>query len=319
MKYFEIFDADNKSIKMSRIILGGVQFGTTLTREQSFELMDKFIEHGGNTFDTARVYCDWLENGHSASERTIGEWIKSRNNRKEIILATKGGHPATAGVSRLSKEDILGDMEKSLEALQTDYVDLYLLHRDDVNVPVNEIMDTLHMVVRQGKARAVGVSNWTCERIKKANDYAGENNKTKLVISQIQWSLAECFPQNFNDLSLVCMNPKEYRQYIEMGMPVMAYSSQANGLYSKANDRGLEYVPMKLQKFLTLENINRYNNLLKLCRKKGYSMTAVSLNYIMDNRLNGSAIIGCTNLDQLNDCMGAAGITLTEEEIEMLV
>ncbi len=319
MKYFEIFDADNKTIKMSRIILGGVYFGTTLTKAQSFELMDKYMEYGGNTFDTARVYCDWLENGHSASERTIGEWIKSRNNRKEIILATKGGHPAAEGVSRLSKDDILSDMDRSLETLQTDYVDLYLLHRDDASVPVYEIMDTLHMLVREGKARAVGVSNWTCERIKEANAYAWKNNKTNLAISQIQWSLAECFPHNFNDPTLVCMNPKEYQQYLEMGMPVMAYSSQANGLYSKANDQGLEYVPAKLQKFLTLENINRYNNLLKLCRRKGYSRTAVALNYIMDNKLNGSAIIGCTNPEQLDDCLKATEISLTEEEINSLV
>lgn len=319
MKYFEIYDADNKKIRMSRIILGGVYFGTTLTREQSFELLDKYIERGGNTLDTARVYADWIENGHSASESTIGQWIKARNNRKDIILVTKGGHPEVAGVSRLSKEDIQSDMDKSLEALQTDYVDLYLLHRDDVNKPVGEIMEALHMLVKQGKARAVGVSNWTTDRIKEANAYAEQNNKTRLVISQIQWSLAECFPQNFNDLTLVCMNQKEYQQYLEMGMPVMAYSSQANGLYSKADEKGLEYVPIKLQKFLTLENINRYNNLLKLCKRKGYSNTAVALNYIMDNRLNGSAIIGCTSIEQLNDCLKADEITLTQEEIEQLV
>ncbi len=319
MKYFELYDADNKLLRMSRIILGGVPFGTTLDEQQSFEMLDKYFERGGNTIDTARVYCDWLENGHSASECTIGAWIKSKNNRNEVILITKGGHPAEDGVSRLSKQEILSDMDLSLKALQTDYVDLYLLHRDDFNKPVNEIMDTLHLLVQQGKARAVGVSNWTCDRILEANAYADKNNKTRLIISQIQWSLAECFPQNFNDSTLVCMNQKEYNQYLDMGMPVMAFSSQANGLFSKANENGLEYVPKKLLKFLTLENINRFNNLLKLCKRKGYSRTAVALNYIIDNKLNGSAIIGCTNLEQLYDCMGAADITLTEEEVESLV
>jgi len=319
MKYFEILDAGNKPIRMSKIILGGVPFGTTLDEQQSFEMMDKYFERGGNGIDTARVYCDWIENGHSASERTIGCWIKSRNNRKDVILITKGGHPSKEGVSRLSKEEILSDMENSLKALQTDYVDLYLLHRDDTSKPVNEIMDTLHLLVQQGKTRAVGVSNWTCDRIIEANAYADKNNKTRLVISQIQWSLAECFPQNFDDMTLVCMNPREYEKYLEMGMPVMAFSSQANGLFSKANENGLENVPKKLLKFLTLENINRFNNLKKLCQRKGYSRTAVALNYILDNKLNGSAIIGCTNLEQLYDCMAAADITLTEEEIESLI
>ncbi|MDF2984606.1 MAG: putative aldo/keto reductase [Eubacterium sp.] len=319
MKYFEIKDANGMPIRMSRIILGGVPFGTTLDNKQSFEMMDRYLEAKGNTIDTARVYCDWLENGHSASERTIGEWIRARNNRKEVILVTKGGHPGKDGVTRLSANEIISDMETSLKTLQTDYADLYLLHRDDANIPVDGIMDTLHTLVLQGKARAVGVSNWSCERIKQANEYAEKNNKTKLVISQIQWSLAECFPKNFNDETLVCMNDREYEQYLEMGMPVMAFSSQANGLFSKADDKGLVNVSEKLQKFLTLENINRYNNLTKLCQKKGYSKTAVALNYIMDNKLNGSAIIGCTNIAQLQNCLEAADITLTEEEIQCLI
>lgn len=319
MKYFELYDTDNKPIRMSKIILGGVPFGTTLDEQQSFEMMDKYFERGGNTIDTARVYCDWLENGHSASERTIGNWIRTRNNRKDVILITKGGHPTKEGVSRLSKEEILSDMDLSLKTLQTDYVDLYLLHRDDISKPVNEIMDTLHLLVQQGKTRAIGVSNWTCDRILEANAYADKNNKTRLEISQIQWSLAELFPQNFNDMTIVCMNPKEYNQYLEMGMPVMAFSSQANGLYSKANENSLENIPNNLMKFLTLENINRFNNLLKLCKRKGYSRTAVALNYILDNKLNGFAIIGCTNLEQLYDCMKATDITLTEEDIESLI
>jgi len=318
MKYFEINDVENNKIKMSRIILGGIPFGTILDEQQSFKMMDKYAEAGGNTFDTARVYCDWLENGHSASERTIGQWLKSRNCRKDIVLATKGGHPAITGESRLSRQELAGDLDESLRTLQTDYVDIFLLHRDDINVPVDEVMDTLHMLVRQGKTRAVGVSNWTCARIKEANEYADKNNRPRLVISQIQWSLAECFPHNFNDLTMVCMNPEEYRQYLELELPVMAYSSQANGLYSKA-DEGLELIPAKLQKFLTLENINRFNNLQKLCLKKGYSKTAVALNYIMDNRLSGSAIIGCTNMEQLEDCLKAADITLSLEELDSLV
>lgn len=319
MKYLEIYDSENKLMKMSKLILGGAPFGTTVNKEQSFEIMDSFVSRGGNTIDTARVYCDWLEGGHSASEITIGEWIKSRKNRKDIILVTKGGHPKISGISRLSQEEILNDINESLKALQTDYVDLYLLHRDDVNIPVNELMDTLNLLVKQGKTRAIGVSNWTCDRIKEANAYAEKYNLTKLSVSQIQWSLAECFPQNFNDLTLVCMNPEEYSQYLQMGIPVMAYSSQANGLYSKAKENGLEYVPIKLQKFLTLENINRYNNLLKLCKKKGYSRTGTALNYIIDNKLYSSAIIGCTSLEQLKDCLTAADFTLSEEEIDLLI
>lgn len=319
MKYIEIKDAKQKAIKMSRIILGGVPFGTTLNREQSFGMMDKYLTYGGNTIDTARVYCDWLENGHSMSERTIGEWVKARNNRKDVILVTKGGHPDSSGVKRLSREDILGDMDTSLETLQTDYVDLYFLHRDDTSLPVSEIMDTLHILVEQGKTKAIGVSNWSCGRIAEANEYAAKHGKTLISVSQIQWSLAQCFPANFNDETLICMNQIEYEQYLKLNIPVMSYTSQANGLFSKAGEDGLEHVPDNLKKFVTPENVRRYKNLLDLCKRKGYSKSAVSLSYITDNKLNAGAIIGGTRMEQLEDSIKAADITLTQDDIDSLL
>ncbi len=319
MKYFEIPARNRETIRMSRIILGGAPFGTKVSKEQSFEMMDRFIAQGGNTIDTARVYCDWLENGHSVSERTIGEWMKARNNRKDVVMITKGGHPDSSGRNRLSREEILRDMDTSLRTLQTDYVDLYLLHRDDTSLPVSVIMDTLHILTEEGKARAVGVSNWSCDRIAEANEYAAGKGKTKISISQIQWSFAQCLPEHFEDKTLICMNQSEYEKYLKLNIPVTAFSSQANGLFSKAGEEGLEHVPDKLKKFVTPENIRRYNNLLKLCKDRGYSKSAVSLGYITDNRLNAAAVIGCTSMEQLEDSLKAAGISLSQQDIDSLL
>lgn len=321
MKYIEILDTKQKLMKISKVILGGVPFGTTISKEISFQMMDKFVEQGGNTIDTARVYCEWIEGGKYASEQTIGEWVKVRNNRKDLIIITKGGHHrlSNANVSRLSRADIFEDMDISLRTLQMDYIDLYLLHRDDTSRSVSDIMDTLHILVEQGKTRAIGVSNWSIKRILEANKYAEENGKTKLCVSQIQWSLAECFPKTFGDETLICMTSKEYDKYLEIGLPVISYSSQANGVFTKAGDDGLEYVPDKLKKFVTPENIKRYNNLKQLCEKTGYSKTAVSLSYITDNKLNAAAIIGCTKMEQLEDSLAAAKITLNQDEIDGLL
>lgn len=321
MKYLEILDAKQKPMKMSKIILGGVAFGTTLSREQSFQMMDKFLLQGGNTIDTARVYCEWLEGGKYASEQTIGEWVKARNNRKDIIIITKGGHPrfSNFSVSRLLREDIFEDIDISLKTLQMDYVDLYLLHRDDITRPVSDIIDTMNILVDQGKARAIGVSNWSIKRILEANEYAKENGKVQFCVSELQWSLAECFPKTFGDETLICMTQKEYERYIEIGIPVIAYSSQANGIFTKAGEDDLEQVPDKLKKFVTPENIRRYNNLQRLCKKTGYSKTAVSLNYITDNELSAAAIIGCSKMEQLQEALLTTGITLSQQEIDSLV
>ncbi|HEY5586246.1 MAG TPA: aldo/keto reductase, partial [Ruminiclostridium sp.] len=158
MKYFEISDSHQKTMKISKIIMGGVPFGTVVSKELSFKMMDKFAQQGGNTIDTARVYCEWIEGGKYASEQTIGEWVKASNNRKDIIIITKGGHHrlSNPNVSRLSREDIFEDLEISLNTLKMDYVDIYMLHRDDTKRPVSDIMDTLHSLVEQRKARAIG-------------------------------------------------------------------------------------------------------------------------------------------------------------------
>jgi aryl-alcohol dehydrogenase-like predicted oxidoreductase len=200
-----------------------------------------------------------------------------------------------------------------------DYVDLYLLHRDDISRPVSDIMDTLHILVQLGIARAIGVSNWSVKRIMEANQYARDNNKTQLSVSEIQWSLAKCSPKTFGDETLICMTIKEYEKYIEIGIPVIAYSSQANGVFTKAGEGDLEQVPDKLKKFVTPENIRRYSNLEQICKKTGYSKTAVSLGYILYNKINAAAIIGCTKMDQLEDSLSTTNITLSQHEINALI
>ena len=160
MKYGIIQNEKGETLKLSKIILGTAVFGTKIPKETAFEMMDTYFAHGGRVLDTARVYSDWLPNGHGASERTIGEWIQERNCRKDIILSTKGAHPSFSDMhrSRMTAEEIYVDLNESLKTLQTDYVDIYYLHRDDENIPVSEIMDILDPLVKSGKIRMLGAS-----------------------------------------------------------------------------------------------------------------------------------------------------------------
>ncbi len=296
-------------VSLSRVILGSSYLGSDIDREASFQLLDTYYALGGRTLDTARVYAAWIPGGEGAAERTIGDWMLARGNRAEMTVITKGGHPPLADMhcSRLSRQEITADLEASLQALQTDYVDVYLLHRDDPVLPVEDIMDTLHDLVLAGKIRAIGASNWRASRIAQANAYAAAAGKTPFSLSEIQWSLAKTSPDALGDDTLVVMDAAEYAAYREMKMPVLAYSPQSKGFFSKCIAQGVGGLNQKImQRYVTPENLARLEQVKETCRKTGLSPAAVTLCYITCNPLNGFAIVGCSNPDQLRDSMTAA-------------
>jgi aryl-alcohol dehydrogenase-like predicted oxidoreductase len=170
MKYVTI---PNSELRVSQICLGSAEFGATMAPKDSFALLDAFIAAGGNFIDTAHVYSDWIPNTKSTSEKLIGEWLRKSGMREDVLIATKGAHPrlTSMNVSRLSKDDIETDVHESLEYLQTETIDLYWLHRDDVSIPVGEIIEALNEQVWLGNIRYFGCSNWTFSRIQEAMDY----------------------------------------------------------------------------------------------------------------------------------------------------
>jgi aryl-alcohol dehydrogenase-like predicted oxidoreductase len=142
-------------IKVSSIVLGSDSFGTIIDEQTAFSLMDKFCSFGGNTIDTARIYGAHFGGDAGDSEAVIGKWLSKRGKREDVVISTKCAHPnlATMDISRLSKKEIEDDVDKSLVTLKTDYIDILWLHRDDINVSVDEIIDTLDGLVKKGKIR----------------------------------------------------------------------------------------------------------------------------------------------------------------------
>ena len=309
-----------QTIRLCKIVLGTNYFGAEIPEERAMELMDEYYRLGGRTIDTARMYGQSQTEGVSLTERTVGRWLRSRGCRDEITLITKGGHPPMEDMKRhrLDADSLRRDFSDSLKCLDCQYVDVYMLHRDDKEVPVQGIMDTLHEFVRGGQARVLGASNWRLERILEANAYARENGKTPFAVSEIQWSLALCDQESWGDDTLVLMDNAEHAGYLEAGIPVLAFSSQAKGLFSKYLSGGEAALTKKTQRFLRPENIRRARRVGEVSGKTGLSPAAVCLGYITANPLEGCAIVGCTSVEQLQDSMTAADVCFDRETLRFL-
>jgi aryl-alcohol dehydrogenase-like predicted oxidoreductase len=156
----------NSGVEVAPLTFGGNVFGWTVDEENSFKLLDAFIAAGFNLIDTADVYSRWLPgNKGGESETIIGNWVKLRGNRDKVIICTKVGNDMGQGKKDLSKKYILKAVENSLRRLQTDYIDLYQSHYDDLATPVEETLEAYAQLVKEGKVRLIGASNFTPERL----------------------------------------------------------------------------------------------------------------------------------------------------------
>lgn len=308
----------NTNLDASVICLGTVNIGSSLDQKHSFALLDAYLEQGGNFIDTAKVYSDWLPGVKSSSEKMLGFWLKERNNRQQVILATKGAHPEldSMHVSRLTPKEIESDIRSSLENLQTDYIDMYWLHRDDPQQPVNEIIETLMAQVKLGRIRYFGCSNWSLKRMQAAQDYAKLKGIAGFVANQPYWCLAEVNVKSLSDKTLVVFDQatKEYHQ--ESQVAVIPYSSQANGWFQKM---AINNVSPHLHKIyhnrISLERLNRVQ---KLANENGLTMTQVVLGYLISQPFPTFPIIGARNIAMLHDSLRAHNTLLTREQLRFL-
>ncbi len=310
---------NNTDLKVSSVALGTDVYGTVLDTEQSYKLLDTYVSSGGNIIDTALIYANWFHLGESLSEKLIGKWMKERHNRHEIILSTKGAHPEVMGISRLSREEILSDIDKSLKHLQTDYIDIYWLHRDDEALPVGPVMETLGEIVKSGKARYIGMSNWTHRRIQEANDYAKKHNLPQLTGSQIQYSAAVPNAEN-NDPTLVLMNDEEYNYFTETKMSVFAYASQAKGFFSKYDIGGEANLNEKARhRYFNEKTLRRYKKIKEISLQTGRTVGEIAIGVIANNpNFPTIPIVGCKNVNQLKESMSGSNLCLDKDLISFI-
>lgn len=313
----------NSDLKPSAISLGTNRFGSVIPAEDGFRLMDEFVALGGTLLDTGHIYADWIPGApHSASEKTIGEWLRSTGCRDSLLIATKGGHPdlATPHISRLSPGELRHDVEESLGFLGTDRIDLYWLHRDDPAKPVGEIVEAVDALVNAGYVRYYGCSNWRTGRIREAHEYATAHGLQGFVANQPQWSLAVPKPEALSDPGrLVILDREGYEFHRDIAMAVLPWSSQGQGFFEKLDRYGLDGLGEKDRLGYASEaNLARFPRAKEVAERHGVSLTEIALAYLISQPFATIPIVGSRTVQQLRQCMAAAAVQLSPEELEYL-
>ena len=296
------------------LALGTAPFGTGIPKDTAFAILDAFTDLGGNLIDTAAVY------GMGVSEQTLGEWMRLRQSRDRVVISTKGGHPSIPDwARRITEEDIRADMEDSLRYLGTDHVDIYFLHRDDESKPVEDIMPILDTLVREGKTRLIGASNWTVARINEANAFARSNGMAEFSVSQIFHNAAFINKEGVYDPTLVAMDSTEHEGYEVNGIPVMAYTSQAQGLFSHIRHKGYEGLTEGMTRtYLNPATQERAERILAVAAKTGISPTAVSLAFLLhDRRVKTFPILGISRVERLEEAIRV--FSLSERDVAKIL
>lgn len=301
---------------LSVLCLGAANYGSAYSREQSFALLDAFAEAGGDFLDTAHVYADWLPDGHGASERTIGEWLRARGVRDGFVVATKGGHPRleTMERSRLRPEDLERDLTESLERLGTDRVELYWLHRDDPAVPVGEILEVLNRHISVGQIGAIGASNWRPARLHTASKYAEAHGLASFVASQIGWSLAVPNATQGQWYEALHMDAEGLEYLDAAGLKVIPFAPQAGGFFAHPSGP----TDPKYALYHNAASTGRWERVRQTAERRGASANAIALAYVLRHPCGGAAVIGPRTVEQLRDSMEAVGTEVSEGERRFL-
>lgn len=309
------------SLHASALCLGGVYFGNELDERATFALLDRFAELGGNFIDTARIYSDWVPGETSRSERILGDWIHARGRRDTLVISTKGAHPSLQALDRprTSAAEIRDDVEGSLKSLRLETIDLYWLHRDDPARPVEHFIDLLNTFVQEGKMRGFGASNWTAARLRAANSYARESGQLGFAADQPFWCLgvAQSRPPPFS--GFVKFDGELDRFHRETSLPVVPYTSQANGFFSKfALPPSQQPKGFEQHNFHTPPNVAAARIVMELAAAKRVTPGAIVLGYLLSRSYPVFPIIGCRTLAQLEDSAAAAPVRLSTEELRRL-
>ena len=291
-------------------------------KETAFRLLDDVFKSGINTFDCA---------AHDG-EDILGQWMASRSIREQCAVITKCAHPNNWR-HRVTDFDILSDAHDSLKKLRTDYIDIYMLHRDNEEVPVGEIVEVLNRLQREGKVKVFGASNWTHERIEAANQYAKEHNLSPFTVSSPNFGLAEQVTDpwlcdaHFGNGCVTISGPENAgarKWYADNKIPVFAYSSLARGFFSGAFASGDRQKAKEILDgpgvigYYCDTNFERLRRCEILAKEKAFTVPQIAMAWIYNQDFEVFALSSPVTLEQVSANIAAMDIKLTEQEVKWL-
>lgn len=299
-------------LEIAPIVVGGNVFGWTINEKESFKMLDAFSEQGFNFIDTADVYSRWKEgNKGGESETIIGNWQSQHKKRQDIIIATKVGMDAGEGAS-LKRDYIIKQAEKSLKRLKTDYIDLYFSHQDDETLSVEEPLRAHEELIRAGKVRFIGASNFSAPRLEEAILSATQNHTPQYTVYQPGYSLID--KEQFEE--------EHERICLEHGLAVVSYFSLAAGFltgkYRSKDDLTKSVRGNKVEKYLNERGFNILKALDTVADKHKCTPAAVALGWLIFHPSISAPIASATSISQLDSFVEAANLTLDPSDISIL-
>jgi aryl-alcohol dehydrogenase-like predicted oxidoreductase len=295
-------------LSIAPLMFGGNVFGWTADVRTSHLLLDRFVAQGFNAIDTADVYSAWVPNNTGGdSEKVIGAWLAARGRRDDVVIATKVGMwPKQPGLTRAN---IVEACEGSLQRLRTDYIDLYQSHQDDLAVPQDETMEAFAALIKAGKVRAIGASNFTVDRLASAQKSAVDAGLPRYETLQPEYNLVarvefESGPQGW------CVDNQ---------VGVIPYFGLASGFltgkYRTESDLSKSQRGGRVQKYLNARGLEVLGALDTVAKRHNATPAQVALAWLMSRPAIAAPIVSATSEAQLKDLLGAVDVHLGHEDI----
>lgn len=303
----------SSALLVSPLTFGGNVFGWTLNEQESFNILDAFIESGFNFIDTADTYSTWVAgNKGGESETIIGNWLIKNGKRADVVIATKVGGGMGEKKKGLSAKYIKDAAEASLKRLRTDYIDLYQSHYDDPGIPVSETMAAFNELITAGKVRYIGASNLSAERIKESNDFARNNNLAPYISLQPLYNLYD--RQKFETQYL--------KLATEESLAVIPYYSLASGFltgkYRNKTDLSKSPRGKGIKKYLDERGLRILAAMDEVAAEQNVQLSQIAIAWLLHKPPVTSAIASATTVKQLRELAEAVNLKLTDDQMSIL-
>jgi aryl-alcohol dehydrogenase-like predicted oxidoreductase len=303
----------SSNIQIVPLVLGGNVFGWTIDAATSFRVLDAFVDRGFNCIDTADVYSRWLPGNHGGeSEAILGQWFQKSGKRDKVVLATKVGNDMGDGKQGLSKKYILEEVEASLKRLQTGHIDLYQSHKDDESTPLQETLEAYQQLIRQGKVRIIGASNYKGDRLTQAIELAQKHNLPVYQTLQPEYNLYD--RQDYEqDLAPVA-------EKFHLG--VIPYFSLASGFltgkYKTVADTKGKNRGARVEKYFDARGQKILKALDEIAKQTGAKEASIALAWLLAQPTITAPIASATSIDQLESLFAAVDLKLDGDSLDKL-